>query len=83
VATPTTPPATTGHNNPNLHGIQQIVVFSLEATGGPTSVKALTAAIRRFIDGWNDRCHPFTWIKTADDILDHCRPGQRTSFTRH
>jgi transposase len=51
--------------------------------GSFTSVKDLTAAIRRFIDGWNDRCHPFTWTKTADDILDHCRPGQRTSFTRH
>ena len=51
--------------------------------GSFTSVKDLTAAIRRFIDGWNDRCHPFTWIKTADDILDHCRPRQRTSFTRH
>ena len=51
--------------------------------GSFTSVKDLTAAIRRFIDGYNDRCHPFTWIKTADDILDHCRPGQRTSFTRH
>jgi hypothetical protein len=48
-----------------------------------TSVKDLIAMIRRFIDGWNDRCHPFTWTKTADDILDHCKPGQRTSFTRH
>jgi hypothetical protein len=51
--------------------------------GSFTSVKDLTAAIRRFIDGYNDRCHPFTWTKTADDILDHCKPGQRTSFTRH
>jgi hypothetical protein len=22
-----------------------------------------------FIDGWNDRAHPFTWTKTADQIL--------------
>jgi transposase len=51
--------------------------------GSFTSVKDLIATIRRFINGWNDRCHPFTWIKTADYILDHCRPGQRTSFTRH
>jgi transposase len=51
--------------------------------GSFTSVKDLIAVIRRFIDGWNDRCHPFTWTKTADDILDHCKPGQRTSFTRH
>src|SRR6266508_1806345 len=48
-----------------------------------TSVRDLTDAIRAFIDGWNDRCHPFVWTKTADDILDHCKPGQRTSFTRH
>ena len=32
-----------------------------------TSVKDLNAKIRAFIDGWNDRCHPFTWTKTADE----------------
>jgi transposase len=46
-----------------------------------TSVKELVSAISRFIDGWNDRCHPFTWTKTADEILPHTR--QRTSETRH
>ena len=51
--------------------------------GSYDSVKDLIAAIGRFIDGWNERCHPFTWTKTADQLLDHCRPGQRTSFTRH
>ena len=25
--------------------------------------------IRAFIDGWNDRGHPFVWTKTADQIL--------------
>ncbi|MBK7622398.1 MAG: IS630 family transposase [Kineosporiaceae bacterium] len=33
------------------------------------SVKDLNAKIRAFIDGWNDRSHPFTWTKTADQIL--------------
>ncbi len=47
-----------------------------------TSVKDLIAAIRRFIDGWNDRCQPFIWTKTAEELLPHCRPGKRTSFTR-
>jgi transposase len=47
------------------------------------SVKDLIAAIETFIDGWNDRCQPFTWTKTADQLLDHCKPGKRTSFTRH
>jgi len=31
------------------------------------SVKGLNARIRAFIDGWNDRCHPFVWTKTADE----------------
>jgi transposase len=47
------------------------------------SVRDLIDGIRAFIDGWNDRCQPFTWTKTADDLLEHSRPGQRTSFTRH
>ncbi len=51
--------------------------------GSFTSVQDLIAAIETFIDDWNDRCHPFTWTKTADDLLPHCRPGKRTSFTRH
>jgi transposase len=51
--------------------------------GSFTSVKDLITAIETFIDGWNDRCHPFTWTKTADEILPKCRPGKRTSFTRH
>src|SRR5215213_1755760 len=33
------------------------------------SVKDLNAKIRAFITGWNDRCHPFVWTKTADQIL--------------
>ncbi len=48
-----------------------------------TSVKDLIAAIGAFIDGWNDRCHPFVWTRAADQLLDHCKPGPRTSFTRH
>jgi transposase len=48
-----------------------------------TSVKDLIAAIGNFIDGWNDRCHPFAWTKTPDQILDHAKSGPRTSFTRH
>jgi transposase len=37
------------------------------------SVKDLVAAIRRFIDGWNERCHPFTWTKTAEETLPRAR----------
>ena len=37
--------------------------------GSFDSVKELVTAIRAFIDGWNDRCQPFIWTKTADEIL--------------
>jgi hypothetical protein len=50
--------------------------------GSFTSVKDLITAIENYIDGWNERCHPFTWTKTADELLPRCRPGKRTSFTR-
>ena len=50
--------------------------------GSFASVQELVTAISRFIDGWNDRCHPFTWTKSADDILPHAR-RQGTSDARH
>lgn len=46
------------------------------------SVRDLVDAIRRFIDGWNDRCEPFTWTKDADTILTKA-DRQTTSNTRH
>jgi hypothetical protein len=48
-----------------------------------TSVADLIAAIRRFIDGWNERCHPFVWIKSPEEVLGHVRPRKRTSDARH
>jgi transposase len=42
--------------------------------GSFTSVRELNAKIRALISGWNDRCHPFVWTKTADQIL---RKGNR------
>ena len=41
--------------------------------GSYASVPQLVAAIRAFIEGWNERCHPFVWTKTADEILPHAR----------
>jgi transposase len=49
--------------------------------GSFDSVKQLTAAIRAFIAGWNDRAHPFVWTKTPDEILPHTR--KRDSDARH
>ena len=46
------------------------------------SVKDLNAKIRAFIDGWNDRCHPFVWTKTADQILKKAN-RQTTSNAGH
>ncbi|MDQ2850787.1 MAG: IS630 family transposase [Actinomycetota bacterium] len=46
------------------------------------SVKDLNAKIRRFVDGWNDRCHPFVWTKTAEQILKKAN-RQTTSNTDH
>ena len=37
--------------------------------GSFASVPELVGTIRTFIDGWNERCHPFSWTKTADEIL--------------
>ena len=50
--------------------------------GTYTSVKDLNSKIRTFIDGWNDRAHPFAWTKTADDILKKAN-RKTTSDTRH
>ena len=46
------------------------------------SVRDLNAKIRAFVTGWNDRCHPFVWTKTADDILKKAN-RQTTSNTDH
>ena len=47
-----------------------------------TSVKDLIAAIETFIDAWNDRCQPFVWTKTADEVLTKAN-RKVTSNTRH
>jgi len=47
-----------------------------------TSVRDLNAKIRAFVNGWNDRAHPFIWTKTADEILKKAN-RQTTSNTDH
>jgi len=34
------------------------------------SVKALAADIRGWVEHWNENPKPFTWHKTAEEILD-------------
>src|SRR5215207_5028736 len=49
-----------------------------------TSVEDLIAAIRTFIDGWNDRCQPFAWTKDPDTILAKASPKTKdNALTRH
>ena len=50
--------------------------------GSFDSVRELVTAISAFIDGWDDRCHPFTWTKPADEILPHAT-RKRNSDARH
>jgi hypothetical protein len=38
--------------------------------------------IRAFINGWNDRCQPFVWTKTPDEILKKAN-RKRTSDAVH
>ena len=45
-----------------------------------TSVKDLIAAIETFIDAWNERCQPFIWTKTADEIIPHATTSRSSDF---
>jgi hypothetical protein len=54
--------------------------------GDFASVEELMAVIRRFCDGGNQRWHPFTWTKDANQILTKLKrqtPQQRTTTAVH
>jgi hypothetical protein len=46
------------------------------------SVRDLTRKIRTFVDGWNNRSHPFTWTKTPDEVLAKAN-RKKTSDAAH
>jgi hypothetical protein len=50
--------------------------------GDFASVTDLIAAISRFCTAWNQRCQPFSWTKSADEILSKL-DRQTTSATQH
>jgi len=50
--------------------------------GSFENVKQLVTAIRAFIDGYNERCRPFIWTKTAEQILPRAT-RQPTSDAGH
>ena len=41
--------------------------------GSHTSIPQLREAILADVDAHNERCPPFNWVKTADEILDSLR----------
>jgi hypothetical protein len=45
-------------------------------------VAELIEAIEQFIDAGNERCEPFAWTKTADDVIARAVPPT-TSNSRH
>ena len=47
-----------------------LITDKLIRRGIHTSVPALEADIRQWIDTWNENPRPFTWTKTADEILN-------------
>ena len=47
-----------------------IDLAGLAAAGVHKSVQALEADIRAWIENWNQDPRPFTWTKTAEEILD-------------
>ncbi|MGH8886982.1 MAG: hypothetical protein ACRDYX_17795, partial [Egibacteraceae bacterium] len=49
--------------------------------GAFVSVDDLVGAVDLFIGGWNGRCEPFKWTKTADEILSRTKMAQKTSAT--
>ncbi len=52
--------------------------------GSFEDVRALVAAIERFIRNWNDGAAPFVWVKTADEILAKAvRKDQDDSGAHH
>jgi transposase len=50
--------------------------------GSFPSVRDLMIKIREFINGWNNRCHPFLWTKPADDVIEKIK-RKKNSLTRH
>ena len=80
-------PVLRGPRRSNAPGLPDEIFFGIITRqairrGSFDSVRDLVDAIRRFIDGWNERCEPFTWTKDADTILAKAQ-RQKTSDTRH
>lgn len=60
-----------------------ILTQNLLRRGVHTSIHALEADLRAWIDTWNADPHPFAWIKTADDILNSLADYLRKATPNH
>jgi hypothetical protein len=40
------------------------------SAAAPSPPADLTAAIEDYIDNWNEHAAPFTWTKTADQLIE-------------
>lgn len=52
-----------------LHGVVRAI-----RPASFTFVRQVTDAVRTSIDAWNDRCVPFAWTKTADQVSHRRQP---------
>ena len=65
-------------------GVESSITRQAIRRGSFDSVTELTTAIDRFISAWNERCEPFVWTKTADEIIEKATTNRKkTSVTRH
>ncbi|MDA1241367.1 MAG: IS630 family transposase [Chloroflexi bacterium] len=65
-----------------LNLVVSIITRQAIRRGAFPSVADLIAAIRRFIDAWNERCDPFIWTKDEDTVLSKANRQDR-AVTRH
>jgi hypothetical protein len=80
-------PVLRGPRRSDVPGLPDEVWFSIIERqaihrGSFPSVRDLVIKIRAFINGWNDRCHPFIWTKPADQVLDKIK-RKKNSLTSH
>jgi hypothetical protein len=63
-------------------GVLAIITRQAIRRGSFASVGELVAAIRRFVDGWNQRSQPFVWVNDAD-VIKVKATRKRNSGTDH
>lgn len=71
------------HGTTTLFAALEVATGKVTQTCLPRHVTNPIGSITRFIDNWNTDCQPFTWTKTADEIIPHATRGKGTSLARH